>query len=137
MVGERGVKLSGGQRQRIAIARAILADPPILVLDEATSAVDTETELLIQQSIAALTEERTTLVIAHRLSTVRHADEIVVLEDGQVVERGIHDALLERDGLYANLWAVQAGAIDDLPAAFVDRVRRRAAAIGDGGTDDA
>jgi ATP-binding cassette subfamily B protein len=136
MVGERGVKLSGGQRQRLSIARAILADPPILVLDEATSAVDTETELLIQQSIADLTADRTTVVIAHRLSTVRRADEILVLEAGRVVERGTHEALLDQAGLYANLWAVQAGSIEDLPDSFVERVHRRAAAIGDGGADD-
>ena len=125
MVGERGVKLSGGQRQRIAIARAILRDPEVLVLDEATSSVDTETELLIQRSLDRLTEDRTTLVIAHRLSTVKDADEIVVLEDGAVVERGTHEELLATDGLYANLWAVQAGEIDDLPAEFVERAQRR------------
>ncbi len=125
MVGERGVKLSGGQRQRIAIARAILRDPEILVLDEATSSVDTETELLIQRSLDRLTADRTTLVIAHRLSTIKDADEIVVLEDGQVVERGAHEELLAADGLYANLWAVQAGEIEDLPAEFVERAQRR------------
>ncbi|MFC7131734.1 MULTISPECIES: ABC transporter ATP-binding protein [Salinibaculum] len=127
MVGERGVKLSGGQRQRIAIARAILKDPEILVLDEATSDVDTETEMLIQRSLDRLTADRTTLVIAHRLSTVKDADQIVVLDDGQVVERGTHGDLLEADGLYANLWAVQAGEIDDLPAEFVERAARRRA----------
>jgi ATP-binding cassette subfamily B protein len=135
LVGERGVKLSGGQRQRISIARAVLADPAVLVLDEATSAVDTETELLIQQSIADLTAERTTVVIAHRLSTVRHADTILVLDDGRVAERGTHEQLLAHDGLYANLWAVQAGQIDDLPPEFVARVRGRAAEVradGDG-----
>ena len=125
MVGERGVKLSGGQRQRVAIARAILRDPEGLVLDEATSSVDTETELLIQRSLDRLTEDRTTLVIAHRLSTVKDADEIVVLEDGRVAERGTHEDLLATDGLYANLWAVQAGEIDDLPAEFVERAQRR------------
>jgi len=125
MVGERGVKLSGGQRQRVAIARAILRDPEVLVLDEATSSVDTETELLIQRSLDRLTEDRTTLVIAHRLSTVKDADEIVVLEDGRVAERGTHEDLLATDGLYANLWAVQAGEIDDLPAEFVERAQRR------------
>jgi ATP-binding cassette subfamily B protein len=129
MVGERGVKLSGGQRQRVAIARAILADPAILVFDEATSAVDTETELLIQRSLADLTADRTTIVIAHRLSTVRHAENIVVLEDGGVVERGTHDDLLAEDGLYAGLWAVQAGVIDDLPPEFVARAADRAARV--------
>ncbi len=127
MVGERGVKLSGGQRQRLAIARAILRDPEILVLDEATSDVDTETEMLIQRSLDRLTADRTTLVIAHRLSTVKDADEIVVVEDGRVVERGSHEELLAADGLYANLWAVQAGEIDDLPEEFVERATRRRA----------
>jgi ATP-binding cassette subfamily B protein len=127
MVGERGVKLSGGQRQRVAIARAILKDPEILVLDEATSDVDTETEMLIQRSLDRLTEDRTTMVIAHRLSTVKDADQIIVLEDGRVVERGTHGELLEEDGLYANLWAVQAGEIDDLPPEFVERAARRRA----------
>jgi ATP-binding cassette subfamily B protein len=121
-VGERGVKLSGGQRQRIAIARVVLQDPAILVLDEATSAVDTETEFLIQRSLDSLSEDRTAFVIAHRLSTVKDADRIVVLRDGAVVERGDHAELLERDGLYANLWAVQAGDIASLPRAFRDRV---------------
>jgi ATP-binding cassette subfamily B protein len=127
MVGERGVKLSGGQRQRVAIARAILKDPAILVLDEATSDVDTETEMLIQRSLDRLTEDRTTLVIAHRLSTIKDADQIIVLDDGRVVERGTHDSLLDEDGLYANLWAVQAGEIDDLPPEFVERAARRRA----------
>jgi ATP-binding cassette subfamily B protein len=127
MVGERGVKLSGGQRQRVAIARAILRDPEILVLDEATSDVDTETEMLIQRSLDRLTEDRTTLVIAHRLSTIKDADGIVVLENGRVAERGTHDELIAEDGLYANFWAVQAGEIDDLPTEFVERAARRQA----------
>jgi ATP-binding cassette subfamily B protein len=124
-VGERGVKLSGGQRQRLSIARAILKDPEILVLDEATSDVDTETEMLIQRSLDRLTEDRTTFAIAHRLSTVKDADTIVVLEDGRIVERGTHDDLIENDGLYAHLWGVQAGEIDELPDEFVERARRR------------
>jgi len=127
MVGERGVKLSGGQRQRIAIARAILEDPAILVLDEATSDVDTETEMLIQRSLDELTTNRTTFAIAHRLSTIKDADRIVVLEDGRIVERGSHDELLDADGLYAHLWGVQAGEIDSLPQAFIDRASRRQA----------
>ncbi|QSW99903.1 ABC transporter ATP-binding protein [Haloterrigena alkaliphila] len=108
-VGENGVKLSGGQRQRIALARAVLADPEILVLDEATSAVDTWTELQIQRSIDRLTADRTTLAIAHRLSTVTDADTILVVEDGEIVERGSHEELLDADGQYATLWAAQAG----------------------------
>ena len=127
MVGERGVKLSGGQRQRIAIARAVLQDPEILVLDEATSDVDTETEMLIQRSIDRLTADRTTFAIAHRLSTIKDADTIVVLEDGRVAERGTHEELLAREGLYANLWAVQAGEIDELPAEFIERATQRQA----------
>ncbi len=127
MVGERGVKLSGGQRQRVAIARAILKDPDILVLDEATSDVDTETEMLIQRSLDDLTADRTTFAIAHRLSTIKDADTIVVLEDGLIVERGSHDALLENDGLYAHLWGVQAGEIDSLPQEFIERAAHRQA----------
>ncbi len=113
VVGERGQRLSGGQRQRIALARAILKDPPVLILDEATAAVDNDTEAAIQRSLDVITAERTTLVIAHRLSTVRHADRIVVLEHGQLVESGSHDALIRRGGAYANLWRVQAGLRDD------------------------
>lgn len=109
MVGERGQRLSGGQRQRIALARAILKDAPILVLDEATAAVDNETEAAIQRSLLQITANRTTLVIAHRLSTVRHADHIVVLEHGRIVQQGRHDALLQKGGAYAELWRVQAG----------------------------
>ena len=109
VVGERGQKLSGGQRQRLSIARAILADPPVLVLDEATSAVDNETEAAIQRSLAHVAHERTTIVIAHRLSTVRHADRIHVLEAGRVVESGTHDELVDHDGLYRTLWGVQTG----------------------------
>jgi ATP-binding cassette subfamily B protein len=116
-VGERGVKLSGGQRQRIAIARAMLRDPSILILDEATSAVDTATEARIQRSLDRLSEDRTTLAIAHRLSTVTDADRILVVEDGEIVERGTHADLTDADGLYAALWAAQAGegaAVDEL-----------------------
>lgn len=109
IVGERGQKLSGGQRQRLAIARAILKDPPILILDEATSAVDNETEAAIQRSLEQITQERTTVAIAHRLSTVRNADCIYVLENGKIQERGRHEELLERGGIYASLWRVQTG----------------------------
>lgn len=109
VVGERGQRLSGGQRQRIALARAILKNPPVLVLDEATAAVDNETEAAIQRSLDRITASRTTLVIAHRLSTVRHADQIVVMEQGRIVESGHHDDLIGRNGAYANLWRVQAG----------------------------
>jgi ATP-binding cassette subfamily B protein len=108
-VGERGLTLSGGQRQRISIARAFLKNPPILVLDEATSAVDNETELAIQRSLARIAVGRTTLVIAHRLSTIRAADRIDVLSEGRVVESGKHEQLLAQDGLYASLWRVQTG----------------------------
>jgi len=108
-VGERGQKLSGGQRQRLALARAILKDPKILVLDEATSAVDNETEAAIQRSLQVVSQGRTTLVIAHRLSTVRHADCIHVLEFGRVVESGTHEQLLALDGSYAALWRLQTG----------------------------
>ncbi|MCP4806674.1 MAG: ABC transporter ATP-binding protein [Proteobacteria bacterium] len=108
-VGEEGQKLSGGQRQRLSIARAVLKDTPILVLDEATSAVDNETEAAIQRSLDRISADRTTLVIAHRLSTIRHADTIVVVEDGQLVELGTHEDLLGRGGTYARLWRVQTG----------------------------
>jgi ATP-binding cassette subfamily B protein len=107
MIGERGVKLSGGQRQRLAIARAVLRDAPILILDEATSSVDTETELLIQQALERLMAGRTTVVIAHRLSTIRRADQIVVLQEGVIEDRGTHEELVARDGLYRYLSRVQ------------------------------
>ncbi|WP_204140438.1 ABC transporter ATP-binding protein [Halomicronema sp. CCY15110] len=109
IVGERGQKLSGGQRQRLAIARAILKNPPILVLDEATSAVDNETEAAIQRSLEHITQNRTTIAIAHRLSTIRNADRIYVMAQGQLVEWGTHEELLERDDLYSGLWRVQMG----------------------------
>jgi ATP-binding cassette subfamily B protein len=109
VVGERGQKLSGGQRQRISIARAVLKDPPILVLDEATSAVDNETEAAIQRSLARVSRGRTTIVVAHRLSTVRHADRIYLLQDGAVAEVGTHEELVAKDGAYAALWRVQTG----------------------------
>ncbi|WP_276257095.1 ABC transporter ATP-binding protein [Halomontanus rarus] len=125
-IGERGVKLSGGQRQRLCLARAFLRDPSIMVLDEATSHVDNETEALIQRSIADVVEGRTTFTVAHRLSTVRDADRILVLDDGRVVQQGSHEELVARDGLYANLWNVQAGDVQSLPDAFLERVERRA-----------
>ncbi len=109
IVGERGQKLSGGQRQRISIARAVLKNPPILILDEATSAVDNETEAAIQRSLETISLNRTTIVIAHRLSTIRHADQIYVLHQGELVEQGDHDHLVAQDGLYAGLWKVQTG----------------------------
>jgi subfamily B ATP-binding cassette protein MsbA len=108
LIGERGVKLSGGQRQRVSIARALLADPRILILDEATSSLDTESEAFIQQSLATLMEGRTTLVIAHRLSTIRRATQILVLEGGRIVERGTHDELIARTGRYHDLYLYQA-----------------------------
>ena len=109
LVGERGIKLSGGQRQRLSIARALLKNAPILILDEATSSVDTETERMIQQNLEELTAGRTALVIAHRLSTIRKADRIVVIRDGQVEEEGSHDELVTHAGTYSELWAVQSG----------------------------
>jgi ATP-binding cassette subfamily B protein len=109
LVGERGVKLSGGQRQRIAIARAILKDAPILILDEATSALDSESEVLIQQALWTLLANRTAIVIAHRLSTVKRMDELIILDSGRVAENGTHDELLARNGIYSMLWAHQSG----------------------------
>jgi subfamily B ATP-binding cassette protein MsbA len=108
IIGERGVKLSGGQRQRVTIARALLADPQILLLDEATSSLDTESEALIQRSLADLLRGRTTVVIAHRLSTIQRADLILVIEAGRIVERGRHDELMELRGRYHQLYTVQA-----------------------------
>jgi ATP-binding cassette subfamily B protein len=107
VVGERGLKLSGGEKQRVAIARVFLKEPSILVLDEATSALDSATEQQIQAQMRAVSEGRTTLIIAHRLSTIVDADEIVVLDQGRVVERGHHNELLGRNGLYADMWRKQ------------------------------
>ena len=112
IVGERGIRLSGGQRQRLSIARALLKDAPIMILDEATSAVDTETERAIQENLDLLTSGKTAIIIAHRLSTIRHADRIIVMDAGQIVEQGDHFTLLEENGIYADLWNVQIGALD-------------------------
>jgi ABC-type multidrug transport system fused ATPase/permease subunit len=107
VVGERGIKLSGGQRQRVSIARALLAEPRILILDEATSSLDSESEEMIQDALKRLRHGRTTFVIAHRLSTIRSADQILVLEGGEIVERGTHDELLARNGRYRQLYDKQ------------------------------
>jgi ATP-binding cassette subfamily B protein len=109
VVGERGQKLSGGQRQRLSIARAVLVDPEVLVLDEATSSVDNETEAAIQRSLEQISKERTTVMIAHRLSTIRHAHRIYVLYGGRIAETGTHEELVAADGIYAGMWRVQTG----------------------------
>ena len=109
-IGERGQRLSGGQRQRLSIARAILKNPPILILDEATSAVDNETEAAIQRSLDKIVINRTTLIIAHRLSTVRHANMIYVVDHGRITESGSHDQLISQNGFYSELWELQTGA---------------------------
>ena len=107
VIGERGVKLSGGQRQRISIARALLANPKIIILDEATSNLDTESETYIQKSLDILMKNRTTFVIAHRLSTIRQADQILIVENGEIVERGTHDELISKKGRYYELYTYQ------------------------------
>ena len=106
-IGERGVRLSGGQKQRLSIARVFLKNPPILILDEATSALDNTTEILIQQALDELCRGRTTIVVAHRLSTIKNADEIAVISDGKILEQGTHDQLLEKAGMYAELYRLQ------------------------------
>ena len=113
LVGERGIKLSGGQRQRVAIARAILKDAPILVLDEATSALDSESEALIQDALEKLMKGRTSIVVAHRLSTIASMDNIVVLEGGKIIEQGTHRQLIKKGGAYDKLWSRQSGAFLD------------------------
>ena len=107
MVGERGLKLSGGEKQRVSIARTILKDPPILILDEATSSLDSKSELHIQNALDLVAQNRTTLVIAHRLSTISDADSILVLDDGEIVEQGTHAELLARNGHFAEMWWLQ------------------------------
>jgi len=107
-IGDRGSKMSGGQRQRIAIARAVLKNPPILILDEATSALDTSSERLVQEALNNLMRNRTSIIIAHRLSTIQHVDEIIVLQKGEIIERGNHQSLLDKGGVYKKLYEMQA-----------------------------
>ena len=113
-IGERGVRLSGGQKQRLSIARLFLKNPPILILDEATSALDNTTEMLIQQSLQELAKGRTCLIVAHRLSTIKNADEIAVISRGKIIEMGSHEALLKENGVYANLYRLQFKSGDEL-----------------------
>ena len=137
VVGERGVKLSGGQRQRVAIARAVLAEPRLLILDEATSSLDSESEALIQEGLGYLMQGRTTFVIAHRLSTIRKADQILVVEDGRIVERGTHAELHAAEGRYRELYDRQHGLEQNLFLApgEGDKLKREAPPEGD--EDDA
>lgn len=114
LVGEGGHRLSGGQRQRLAIARAVLKDAPLLILDEATSAVDNETEAALQRSISKVTRNRTAVIIAHRLSTIRNANRILVLDAGKIVEDGTHEELVSMKGAYARMWDVQTGIISEI-----------------------
>jgi ATP-binding cassette subfamily B protein len=114
LVGEGGHRLSGGQRQRLAIARAVLKDAPLLILDEATSAVDNETEAALQRSISKVSQDRTAVIIAHRLSTIRNASRILVLDAGQIIEDGTHEELVSLGGAYARMWAVQTGDISEI-----------------------
>jgi ATP-binding cassette, subfamily B, multidrug efflux pump len=107
MLGERGMGLSGGQKQRIAIARSICVDPSILILDDATSAVDMETEFKIQKALKEVMDGRTTFIIAHRISSLKHADEILVLENGRIIERGTHETLVKNEGLYQRIYDIQ------------------------------
>ena len=111
LIGERGQKLSTGQKQRLAIARALYKNPSILIFDEATSSVDNETELLIQKALNEISKDRTTIVIAHRLSTVRNADKIIVLSEGNIIESGNHNKLINNNNIYKNLWDIQTGKI--------------------------
>jgi ATP-binding cassette subfamily B protein len=113
-VGERGLKLSGGEKQRVAIARVLLKNPPLLILDEATSSLDSISEQTILDALNAVTQQRTTMVIAHRLSTIRDADTILVMDEGQIVESGGHSELLVKDGYYARLWLQQQHSDDDV-----------------------
>ena len=114
VIGERGVRLSGGQKQRLCIARVFLKNPPILILDEATSALDNTTEILIQQALDELCRGRTTLVVAHRLSTIKNADEIAVIDGGRITEQGDHETLLAANGMYATLYRQQFRDTDDI-----------------------
>jgi ATP-binding cassette subfamily B protein len=114
MIGEGGHRLSGGQRQRLAIARAVLKDAPLLILDEATSAVDNETEAALQRSIEKVSKDRTTIIIAHRLSTIRNSDRIIVFDDGSIKEDGGHDDLVKKNGIYSRMWGVQTGILRDI-----------------------